>query len=133
MSMMAPRSPYEAAWQQWNYGGGASRGEPMPRAADFPSAFEGQPMPDGVPYMPQQMPMPQSPQGTYGGPQGPMMGKPGPYGATGVDNAPMDMQSPYGGSSPMSPQMDRGRMAQGSRGQMRPGRQSLGSVNRKGY
>jgi hypothetical protein len=33
----------------------------------------------------------------------------------------------------MSPQMDRGRMAQGSRGQMRPGRQSLGSVNRKGY
>ena len=117
MSMMAPRSPYESAWQQWNYGGGSSRGEPMPRAADFPPAFEGQPMLQGSAPMPnspmpmpqQQIPMPQRPQGPYGGPQ-------------------------YAGSSAMSPQMDRGRMAQGSRGQMRPmGRQSLGSVNRKGY
>ena len=30
MSLMAPRSPEEAAWQQWNYGGGARRGELMP-------------------------------------------------------------------------------------------------------
>ena len=131
MSMFAPRSPYESAWQQWNYGGGASRGEPMPRAADFPPAFEGQPMLQGSAPMPnspmpmpqQQIPMPQGSQGPYG-PTIPMPQSPqGPYGGP-----------QYGGSSPMSPQMDRGRMAQGSRGQMRPmGRQSLGSVNRKGY
>lgn len=36
----APISPYEAAWQQWNYGGGASRGEPMPRIQDYPEMFE---------------------------------------------------------------------------------------------
>ena len=36
----APTSPYEAAWQQWNYGGGASRGEPMPRIQDYPDMFE---------------------------------------------------------------------------------------------
>ena len=36
----APTSPYEAAWQQWNYGGGASRGEPMPRIQDYPEMFE---------------------------------------------------------------------------------------------
>ena len=128
--MMAPGSPYESAWQQWNYGGGASRGEPMPRAADFPSDFEGQPMLQGSAPMPnspmpmpqQQIPMPQGSQGPYG-PTIPMPQSPqGPYGGP-----------QYGGSSPMSPQMDRGRMAQGSRGQMRPGRQSLGSVNRKGY
>lgn len=40
MSMRAPTSPYEAAWQQWNYGGGASRGEPMPRIQDYPDMFE---------------------------------------------------------------------------------------------
>ena len=32
----APTSPYEAAWQQWNYGGGGMRGEPMPRPEDYP-------------------------------------------------------------------------------------------------
>jgi hypothetical protein len=37
MSIFAPRSAYEAAWQRWNYGGGASRGEPMPRPEDFPA------------------------------------------------------------------------------------------------
>ena len=36
----APTSPYEAAWQQWNYNGGASRGEPMPRIEDYPEMFE---------------------------------------------------------------------------------------------
>ena len=36
----APTSPYEAAWQQWNYNGGASRGEPMPRIQDYPDTFE---------------------------------------------------------------------------------------------
>jgi len=36
----APTSPYEAAWQQWNYNGGASRGEPMPRIEDYPDTFE---------------------------------------------------------------------------------------------
>jgi len=40
MSLRAPTSPYEAAWQQWNYGGGASRGEPMPRIQDYPDTFE---------------------------------------------------------------------------------------------
>ena len=38
-----PTSPYEAAWQQWNYGGGASRGEPMPRIEDYPDTFEEDP------------------------------------------------------------------------------------------
>jgi hypothetical protein len=36
----APTSPYEAAWQEWNYNGGASRGEPMPRIQDYPDTFE---------------------------------------------------------------------------------------------
>ena len=40
MSLRAPTTPYEAAWQQWNYGGGASRGEPMPRSEDYPDMFE---------------------------------------------------------------------------------------------
>ena len=40
MSQRAPTSPYEAAWQRWNYGGGASRGEPMPRIEDYPDTFE---------------------------------------------------------------------------------------------
>ena len=31
MSLFAPRTPGEAAWQQWNYGGGAKSGEPMPQ------------------------------------------------------------------------------------------------------
>ena len=125
----------------------------MPRAADFPPAFEGQPMLQGSAPMPNSpIPMPQSPQGPYGGPQGPMMGKPRPFDPSGgetiyhpqnnpsgtllpyeVNDSGRRVEGPYGGSSPMSPQMDRGRMAQGSRGQMRPGRQSLGSVNRKGY
>lgn len=39
----APTSPYEAAWQQWNYGGGATRGEPMPRIEDYPDMFEEDP------------------------------------------------------------------------------------------
>jgi len=36
----APTSPYEAAWQQWNYNGAGSRGEPMPRIEDYPDTFE---------------------------------------------------------------------------------------------
>ena len=40
MSLRAPTSPYEAAWQEWNYNGGASRGEPMPRIEDYPDTFE---------------------------------------------------------------------------------------------
>jgi hypothetical protein len=36
MSLFAPRSAYEAAWQQWNYGGGAKRGIPQPRPEDYP-------------------------------------------------------------------------------------------------
>ena len=40
MSQRAPTSPYEAAWQRWNYGGGGSRGEPMPRIEDYPDTFE---------------------------------------------------------------------------------------------
>lgn len=38
MSLRAPMNRYEAAWQQWNYGGGAQRGEPMPRPEDYPDA-----------------------------------------------------------------------------------------------
>ena len=36
MSLRAPTSRYEAAWQQWNYGGGGMRGEPPPRPEDYP-------------------------------------------------------------------------------------------------
>lgn len=39
MSLRAPTTPYEAAWQQWNYGGGGQRGEPAPRREDFPDEF----------------------------------------------------------------------------------------------
>lgn len=36
MAIFPPRNAYEAAWQQWNYGGGASRGEPAPRPENYP-------------------------------------------------------------------------------------------------
>lgn len=35
MSLTAPRSKYEEAWQRWNYGGGGQRGEPRPQPEDF--------------------------------------------------------------------------------------------------
>ena len=53
MAMSAPRSPYETAWQKWNYGGGASRGEPMPRIEDYPdTAIDVQMAQDGAQEMP---------------------------------------------------------------------------------
>lgn len=39
MSLFAPRTPQEAEWQKWNYGGGASRGEPMPQMSTSMSPF----------------------------------------------------------------------------------------------
>lgn len=39
MSLFAPRNPHEAAWQRWNYGGGGSRGEPMPEKENYPKDF----------------------------------------------------------------------------------------------
>lgn len=41
MSMRAPTSAYQAAWEQWNYGGGGMRGEPQPRPEDFPDSGYG--------------------------------------------------------------------------------------------
>ncbi|MBM4072335.1 MAG: hypothetical protein FJ271_25915, partial [Planctomycetes bacterium] len=35
MAIYPPRNAYEAAWQQWNYGGGAERGDPAPRPEDY--------------------------------------------------------------------------------------------------
>jgi hypothetical protein len=31
-----PKTPYDRAYNAWSYGGGQQRGEPMPRARDFP-------------------------------------------------------------------------------------------------
>jgi len=36
-----PNTPYERAYNAWSYGGGQQRGEPMPRARDFPSSDSG--------------------------------------------------------------------------------------------
>jgi hypothetical protein len=38
MPIQNPRTPYEHAYNEWSYGGGQQRGEPMPRARDFPSS-----------------------------------------------------------------------------------------------
>ena len=38
MPIPNPRTPYERAYNDWVYGGGADRGEPMPRARDFSSS-----------------------------------------------------------------------------------------------
>lgn len=59
MAIDAPRSPYENAWQSWNYGGGRMRGEPMPRIEDYPETFEQnqRPAPMGQsPMTPQRLP-----------------------------------------------------------------------------
>lgn len=79
MSMFAPRTPYEAAWQAWNYGGGAQRGEPMPQPENFPPSFPpmvskdpfGAPSsrPDPLKRVPVAMPMPdQTVYGRFGRP-----------------------------------------------------------------
>lgn len=38
MPIKNPNTPYERAYNAWSYGGGQQRGEPMPRARDFPSS-----------------------------------------------------------------------------------------------
>ena len=38
MPIKNPRTPYEHAYNEWSYGGGEQRGEPMPRERDFPSS-----------------------------------------------------------------------------------------------
>ena len=58
MAIDAPRSPYETAWQQWNYGG-RMRGEPMPRIEDYPETFEQNQRPAPMyqsPMTPQRLP-----------------------------------------------------------------------------
>ncbi len=41
MPIKNPNTPYERAYNAWSYGGGQQRGEPMPRARDFPSSDSG--------------------------------------------------------------------------------------------
>jgi hypothetical protein len=59
MAFYEPRSPYEAAWQSWNYGGGRMRGEPMPRIEDYPETFgenQGPALKDPSVMTPQRLP-----------------------------------------------------------------------------
>jgi hypothetical protein len=73
MSLFAPRSAYEAAWQQWNYGGGAQRGEPMPRPEDYPAPMQTLPLgrvTDTLPPMPSDWPSPMSRKTPFDGSMG---------------------------------------------------------------
>lgn len=136
MSIFAPRSPYEEAWQQWNYGGGARRGEPRPNPAKFrrpreaPEAHPGKEelaykkrWPNDIPVGPSRFPYGDQRNNPPGGQHFPSI----PIKPTGTQ-LPNWMQKtellgklfpslgkniiPFGNTSPKSPMQDMGRFGQ---------------------
>ena len=98
MPIKNPRTPYERAYNAWSYGGGQQRGEPMPRARDFPSSdSERDAPPRGAPDGARGYGM--------GGPQAPYQGPPMDDGIGTYDprTPPQPPAGGYPGSGRMEP------------------------------